>query len=63
MLPVFSTLGYKSAVRAVYELNLQAARMEVQQDPQYILHGDVSFNYYKTGWHWLANFGLPNRFG
>ena len=39
---VHSSLGYKDAVKSIYERKLQEARTEAQQDPQYLLHGDVS---------------------
>ena len=41
-LSVHSSLGYKDAVKCVYERKLLEARTEAQQDPQYFLHGDVS---------------------
>lgn len=34
-------MGYKDAVKCVYERKLLEARTEAQQDPQYFLHGDV----------------------
>jgi len=37
-------LGYKNAVKTVYERKLLEARTEAQQDPQYLLRGDVSSN-------------------
>ena len=39
---VHSSLGYKNAVKTVYERQLLEARTEAQQDPQYLLRGDVS---------------------
>jgi len=39
---VYSSLGYKNAVKTVYEEKLLEARREAQQDPQYVVSGDVS---------------------
>jgi len=39
---VFSSLGYKNAVAAVYEKKLIEARQEAQQDCHYAADGDVS---------------------
>jgi len=39
---VHSSLGYKDAVKSVYERKLVEARTEAQQDSQHLLHGDVS---------------------
>ena len=39
---VHSSLGYKDAVKSVYERKLVEAQTEAQQDPQYLLRGDVS---------------------
>ena len=36
---VHSSLGYRDAVKCVYERKLLEARTEAQQDPQYFLHG------------------------
>ena len=41
-LSVHSSLGYKDAVKCVYERKLLEARTEARKDPQYFLHGDVS---------------------
>ena len=35
-------MGYKNAVKTVYERQLLEAQTEAQQDPQYLLRGDVS---------------------
>ena len=43
---VHSSLGYKNAVKAVYERALVEARTKAQQDPQYLLRGDVSRSYF-----------------
>ena len=45
--PVYTSLGYKKAVKAWYAIELQEARVEAQQDAQYLLQGDVCFNYMK----------------
>ena len=42
--PVYTSLGYKNAVKAWYEIKLQEARVEAQQDAQYLLQGDVCFS-------------------
>ena len=42
--PVYTSLGYKNAVKAWYEIKLQEARVEAQQDTKYLLQGDVCFN-------------------
>ena len=39
---VHSSLRYKNAVKTVYERQLLEARTEAQQDPQYLLRGDVN---------------------
>ena len=39
---MYSPLGYKNAIRTVYEEKLEEARREAQQDPQYAVNGDVS---------------------
>ena len=41
LFPVYTSLGYKNAVKAWYEIKLQEARLEAQQDAQYLLQGDV----------------------
>ena len=48
---VHSSLGYKDAVKCVYERKLLAALTEAQQDPKEFLHGDVSkiFCFKKNG--------------
>ncbi|XP_074611041.1 uncharacterized protein LOC141865606 [Acropora palmata] len=38
---VHSSLGYRDAVKSLYERKLLEARTEAQQDLQYFLHGDV----------------------
>ena len=43
LFPVYTSLGYKNAVKAWYEIKLQEARLEAQQDAQYLLQGDVCF--------------------
>lgn len=43
---VHSSLGYRDAVKSVYERKLLEARTEAQQDPQYFLHGDVSTSFF-----------------
>ena len=43
---VHSSLGYKDAVKSVYERKLVEARTEAQQDPQYLLRGEVSIFFY-----------------
>jgi len=45
-LSVNSSLGYKEAVKCVYESNLLEAWTEAQEDPQYFLHGDVSKSFF-----------------
>jgi len=52
---VHSLLGYKDAVKSVYERKLVEARTEAQQDPQYLLHGDVSKYFFHKIW---AQFSL-----
>ena len=42
--PVYTSLQYKNAVKAWYEIKLQEARVEAQQDAQYLLQGDICFN-------------------
>ena len=39
---VHSSLGYKDVVKSVYERKLVEGQTEAQQDPQYLLRGDVS---------------------
>ena len=41
LFPVYTSLGYKNAVKAWYEIKLQEARLDAQQDAQYLLQGDV----------------------
>ena len=43
---VHSSLEYKNAVKAVYERALVEARTKAQEDPQYLLRGDVSRSYF-----------------
>ena len=45
---VHSSLGYKDAVKSVYERKLVEARTEAQQDPQYLLRGDVSIYFFNS---------------
>ena len=40
---VYNSLGYKNTVKIWYEIKLQEARLEAQQDAQYLLQGDVCF--------------------
>ena len=57
--PVYTSLGYKNAVKALYEIKLQEARLEAQQDAQYLLQGDVCFSCMKQSFRkflhvWLS---------
>ena len=55
--PVYTSLGYKNAVKAWYEIKLQEARLEAQQDAQYLLQGDVCFSCtQQTFWEFLHVF-------
>ena len=51
--PVY-TLGYKNTVKAWYEIKLQEARLEAQQDAQYRLQGDVCFSCMKQSFQGIS---------
>ena len=44
LFPVYTGIGYKNAVKVWYEVKLQEARLEAQQDAQYLLQGDVCYH-------------------